>query len=87
MDGRNRTLIHLRIPMELQVLLFWYQSSSRSVSLNAAVIRLLETHPALVSLAEQHYNGMENVPSNRKESEWFRGLSSGSCISWRLISS
>lgn len=66
MDGRNRPIIFIRLPPELKVLLFCYQSASKTVSLNAAVIRLLETHPVLVRMAEELYNDTKALTEHER---------------------
>lgn len=55
MDGRNRSVVFLRMPPELLELVKRYQVASRMLALNAAVIRLLETHPDLVRMSEEWY--------------------------------
>jgi hypothetical protein len=45
LDGRNRTLISL--PAGLRVMTERYQNDRNIVSLSAAVVELLETHPEI----------------------------------------
>lgn len=51
----KRVQMHVQIPPELKYLVICYQNSSRIVSFNMAVQRLLETHPALAQLAATLY--------------------------------
>lgn len=64
MDGRNRIVV--RLPSELVTLVqLWHQLCTRNTSLNASVIRLLETHPDLVALAGKLYNETETPTTER----------------------
>jgi hypothetical protein len=47
----------LKIPAGLRVLAKIYQDNRLMPSLNAALIELLETHPAIAEIAGQVYNG------------------------------
>lgn len=69
MDGRNRAVVFLRMPPELLELVKRYQVASRMLALNAAVIRLLETHPDLVRMSEEWYAvSVSNWSATGKES-------------------
>lgn len=61
MDGRDgpvrasRVPVHANLPGELKYLVILYQNRTRLASFNMALQRLLETHPALASLAAELY--------------------------------
>lgn len=57
MAGGDRAVVrlNLRLPPELIMVSKLYQSDRRIVSLNAAIIELLETHPAIVQMVTDLY--------------------------------
>lgn len=63
MAGGNRAVIYLRVPLPLRLLADCYQSDRGLQSLNAAIIELLETHPALVERVEFIYAGIRQTPN------------------------
>lgn len=63
MAGGNRAVVFLRLPSPLKVLAECYQHDRGLLSLNAAVIELLETHPELVNRVELFYNGTSQTPN------------------------
>jgi hypothetical protein len=52
----DRVVILVRVPPELRYIVNLYSHRYQSVSRSAAIRQLLETHPALVELAEMLYD-------------------------------
>lgn len=65
-SGRSRGEIeqlHLRLPLELVLVLKVYQIGYHFPTLNAAAKHLFETHPELTGLASEIYNIAKHKPT------------------------
>lgn len=61
MAGGNRSVILVRIPAPLKVIVDCYQRDRSLISWNAALTELLETHPEVVSRVELFYTGLSQT--------------------------